>query len=319
MKKLTMVMRCGIPKDNAENMHYTLIDEKYSFIRASGAELFKALNSGKYEVTNMGVTNGKLVSTNGAIDKYTLVNASNGLIEGKATGVVLNRVEGNGKLIGFTIFTAEGALAEINVETAVKLHTAGLLANSKIRHTANGDIIQSINGNYPLRVLEMKKASDGKVEIDLVFLGSAIGNGKKTVKYAGVIVNADSAAEFSKILPKLEALNGKVIEAVIQTGAPETIKDTLGNKRTGTAGVYTVIPFDNVIQLAEKDNSSIKNGTKTFMIACTDYDAGGEETNITVSNTFKVLDKQEGTKKATESLKKYVESSHAKLKEVGLK
>ena len=168
-------------------------------------------------------------------------------------------------------------------------------------------------------MLEVKKASNGKIDLDLVFLGSAIGKGKKAVRYAGVIVNADSAAEFSKMLPKLDALNNRVIEAVLATGAPETVKDTLGNKRTGTAGVYTVIPFDNFIQLAEKDNATIKNGTKTFMIACTDYDADGDETNITVSNTFKVLDKQEGTKKATESLKRYVETAHAKLKEVGLK
>ena len=319
MKKLTMVMRCGVPKDKAENMHYTLIDENYNFLRVSGAELLKDLNAKKYEVTNMGVVNGKLVSTNGAIDKYTLVNANTGAIEGKATGVVLNRVEANGKLLGYTIFTAEGTLAEVNVETAVRLHTNGLIANSKIRHTSTGDIIQSINGNYPLRVLEVKKASDGKIDLDLVFLGSAIGKGRKAVRYAGVIVNADSAAEFSKMLPKLDALNDRVIEAVLATGAPETVKDTLSNKRTGTAGVYTVIPFDNVIQLAEKANATIKNGTKTFMIACTDYDADGDETNITVSNTFKVLDKQEGTKKATESLKRYVETAHAKLKEVGLK
>lgn len=319
MSKLTMVMRCGIPKDKAENMQYTLIDENYKFLRVSGADLFKALKAGKYEVTNMGINKGKLVSTNGAIDKYTLVDANTGAIVGKPTAVVLNRVEANGKLLGYTMFTADGTLAEVNVPTAVKMHLAAGVANSKLRRTANGEIIQSINGHYPLRVLEVKKASNGKIDLDLVFLGSAIGNGKRVVRYAGIIVTAESAAEFSKLVNKLTSLNENLIAKVKETGAPATVEDTLGIKRTGTAGVYVVIPFDNVMKLAAKDSATIRNGTKTFMVACTDYDADGDESNITLSNTFKVLDKQEGTKKATESLKRYVETAYAKLKEVGLK
>lgn len=319
MRTLTMVMRCGVPKDNKENMQFTFVDQYYNFITLKGTDVVKALKANKYNFTNIGVTNGKLISTNGAMDRYTLVHAHTGAVVGKQAGVVLNRVEADGKLLGFTIFTPEGTLAEVGVDQAVKLHTAGILANSKLRNTATGPIIQSINGNYPLRIIAVNKAESGKIELDLIFLGAALGNGKQAVRYAGVIVDTESAADFSKLAPKLEKQNIGIIEKVKERGAEADVADTLGAKRTGTAGVYVVIPFENLVKLAEMEKATLKCSTKQFLIAVTDYDADKEESNITVSNTFKVLNKQEGTKKSEAALKKYVEAVHGKLKGIGIK
>lgn len=319
MNTLTMVMRCGEKKAPAASMLYTLIAEDYSFVRMSGEELAKAIQSKKVHVTNMGVTAKGLVATNGALDKYTLVSASSGVIVGKASPVVLNRAEADGKLIGYTIYNTDGVLQEVSVKQALMIHQVTPFANGKIRHTADGDIIQSIEGNYIIRKIEVKKAKAGKVKIDLVFIGSAIGNGKGA-KYAGVVVNCDNAADISKLYKTLLTQGKTTVEQVYAISKDIAVKDELAVKRTGTAGFYGVYPIKTVEELIKKADNTVSNGIGKIMVSTIDYDDDKAESRVTLavtlSNELKPIGKITGSDKSEKALKKYLEEVLTFLKGV---
>lgn len=312
MKRLTMVMRCGDIKAPAEAMHYTLIGDDYSFERMSGAELVKAITGKKVEVTNLGVTEKGLVSTNGAMKNYTLVDPT-GALASEPRAVILNRVESEKGLLGYTMYNTSGVLQEINVAQAADLARAGMIANGKIRHTQQGDIVASISGMYPLRTIKMVDATgkDNTISIDIMFIGSAIA-GKYNTKYAGVVINGKNAASVTKLYDTLVKANGKLIEKVLEiSGTDES--GSLGIKRTGTAGFYGVYPINTVFELVEKAGNKISLPMGKLMIACTDYDSNKEEATIVITPDMKPAGHQEGTPKANKALKEYTEKILNKL------
>lgn len=315
MKKLTMVMRCGDPKAPAEAMNYTLIGEDYSFERMSGADIVKAIAGGKIEVTNLGIKDKGLVSTNGAMKNYTLVDMSGVLID-KPRAVILNRVESEKGLLGYTMYNTNGVLQEVNVAQAAELARAGLIANGKIRHTQQGDIVASISGFYPLRTIKMGDTTDKSITVDVMFIGSAIA-GQHNTKYAGVIINGKNAAAITKLYDNLVKANNKLVEKVSEiSGADE--KDALGIKRTGTSGFYGVYPIDTAFELIEKAGNKITLPMGKLLIACTDYDDNKTEATIAITPDMKPAGHQEGTAKANKALKAYTEKVITKLKNVNI-
>lgn len=316
MKTLTMVMRCGDPKASAENMHYTLIGEDYSFERMSGAALANAIKAKKVEVTNMGVSEKGLIATNGAIKNYTLIDPAGNLV-GVPRAVILNRVELNDKLLGYTIYNQSGVLQEVTTPVAAQMATAGLIANGKIRHTQTGDIVASINGFYPLRVMKYTESTKMDITVDVMFIGSAI-KGRHMTKYAGLIVNGADAASISKVHKKLEAENKKLIDKMHADYA-EPSEDSFKIKVTGTAGMYGVYPIDTAFELIEKAKNNVGLPMGKLMIACTDYDSNKDEATVVLSSTMKPLGKQTGSAKANEVIKKYTEEILTKLNGVTIK
>ena len=315
MKKLTMVMRCGDAKSPAEALMYTLIGEDYSFTRLTGADIVSKLASKTIEVTNMGVENGKLVSTNGALKNYTLVDMS-GNLANEIKAVILNRVENEKGLLGYTVYGLNGTLQEMNVPTAVELAKAGKIANGKIRHTQQGDIVASIGGLYPLRTLKMQDTTDDKITVDLLFMGSALDGTGRASRYAGVIVNSKNAATVSKLYKKLSESNKTVVDKITAVSHDSNIADTLGMKVTGTAGFYGIYSLDTVYSLIEKANNTVSLPMGKLMIACTDYtDPDHIESNITLTPDLKPAGRQDGTNKGVESLKTYTKSILEKFKE----
>lgn len=313
MKTLTMVMRFGDPKALAESMHYTLIGEDYSFERMTGVEIVKAINAKKIAVTNLGVTDKGLVSTNGALKNYTLVDTSGKLV-GEAKAVILNRVENEKGLIGYTIYNASGVLQEVLVKDAANMANAGLISNGKIRHTQQGDIVASISGMYPLRTIKMGDAADKSINVDITFMGSAI-KGKHNTKYAGVIVNGKNAAAITKLYESLVKANNKLIGTIEESyGAKESA--SLGIKRTGTAGFYGVYPIEVAFDLFDKAGKKVSFPMGKLMIACTDYDADKSESAVAITPDLKSAGRQEGTEKSDKALKAYAEIVVAKLKEL---
>lgn len=319
MKKFTMVMRSGDPKGKAEEMYYTLIDQNYSFMTASGIEIMNGISAGKFEVTNLDVVGGRLKASNGAMDRYNLID-QNGVMQNKEYSVILDRVESNGELVGYTLFPVNGGLAEVTVEAAVAMHNNGGIANSKIRHTSKGDILQPINGSYNLRVINMKDKADGKIDIKVLFFGSSIGKGKAITKYTGVIINTDSAVEFGPMLNKLKDLNGKVVKNVLELGAEKEVVKSLPVTITGEAGVYVVIPTDSLLKIAKSPRAKIDLVSKSTMVACRDYSetSEGEETTLVLTKDFKVLREIKGTDRSYTEVKKYLSELKNGLKEVGL-
>ena len=313
MKRLTMVVRCGDVKANAEASIYTLIGEDYSFERMSGADIVKAIKAKKIEVTNMGVTEKGLVSTNGALKNYTTFDMAGNMV-GQPRAVVLNRVETEKGLIGYTIYHVDGTLHEVRVPQLVEMAQANMVANGKIRHTQQGDIVASISGLYPLRVMKLSEPVDKSITLDVMFFGSAI-KGKHNIKYVGAMVNAKNAAGITAIHKNLEGANAKLISSIKDvTGVDEAA--ALGIKRTGTAGFYGVFPMDSFIKLVEKADNKIAMPMGSVMIACTDYDADKAESNITIGKDKKPTGKQTGTEKADKALRGYAEKVLEKLADI---
>ena len=204
-QKFTMIVRHGT---KANVVAYSLISQDYQTITVDADTLAKDIKAEKYSVNNIDVdANGKIVSTNGALDKYTLVNNLTGKLEGVARAVILNRVEKENKLIGYTIFTQNASIAEVNVADAVLLANRKLISNGKIRHTQDGDIVSSISGNFPIRTIEISKAPKGEITIDLIFFGKVLST---DAEYCGAIVSCTSATEMSKLKDIISKSNAKV-------------------------------------------------------------------------------------------------------------
>lgn len=317
MKRLTMVMRCGDPKAPAEALHYTLIDEGYNFVRMSGVEVVKAIMAKKAEFTNMGVKDNQLVSTNGSLKNYTLVD-NMGNLASAPRAVVLNRVENEKGLIGYTIFNTAGVLQEINVATAATFAKQGVIANGKLRHTQQGDIVASISGNYPLRTIKMDEATDKTITVDVLFIGSAV-KGNESARYAGIIINGANAASVTKVYSKLSKASDTVITKVRSLGG-EKAAESLVMKRTGTAGFYGVYPIDTVFDMISKADNTISLPLDKLIIACTDYNSGEAcESSIELSKSMKPLGKDTGSEKADKGLRSYAETVLEKFKGIKIK
>ncbi len=309
MKTLTMVMRCGCKGDSIYKMTHTLIADDYSIVRLNGDAILEGIKSKKFVVTNMGITEKGLVVNNGAADKYTLIDAMTNAVKGKASPVVINRAETNGKLLGYVIFNTDGVLQEINVQQALIIHGVTPFANGKIRHTKDGDIIQSIEGNCPVRVIEVSKAPAGDINVDLIFLGSAIGTGTAKVKYAGIILDCENAAILSKLHGKLMGENKKLVDKVFDLSQDKKTFESLAVKRTGTAGFYGVFPTAVVFELIKKAGNKVSIAFEDLMVSCIDYKEDGTESMVKLSksNGLKPSGKKAGTAQSEKALKEYVE------------
>lgn len=275
MKTLTMITRHGENKENI--VAYTLISSDYQTVTVSAKDLESGIKSKKFVVTNMAVENGKLVSTNGALDKYTLINTKTNNIEGVAKAVILNRVEVNGKLAGYTIFTQSGTLAEVNVADAVALCTKKLISNGKIRHTQERDIVSAINGNYPLREITMDKAPKGEVAVNLLFFGTTLGT---DAQYFGGIVECTSATEMSKLNDVLSKSNAKIISSVAKVGGQE-VRESLGIKRVGANSLYGVFEI-SVLEKLVANKSNVTNNMGAVLVSAVKYNSNKEAIEATV-------------------------------------
>ena len=177
-----------------------------------------------------------------------------------------------------------------------------------------------MRGDYPLRQVSIKKEAEApsKYELDLIFLGSTVGASKESAKYAGLIINTDSAVDFSKLLPLLEKKNEGLTSKICEITGDDN-KASLEIKRTATSGVYAVIPYSDFLTLAKSKGSVLINKLGTFVIACIDSTDSDiiEESNVVVTKDFKLKDKQDGTVKSDSFLKKYIEESIKDLREIG--
>ena len=304
MKALTMVMTRGYP--NSEPISYIFISDDYSIVEMSKKELAQAILGKKARFTNVDIENGKVVSTNGAFEKYNVINNSTGGLIGKANPVIINRVEVNGEISGYTIFNTSLVLQEVSVEQAVKIHKATPFCNGKLRDTKNGYIISSIKGVYPLRVIEISKKTSEKADVELMFVGSAIGNGNGMSKYAGIIVTCENAAYMSKVYKKLKGDSTKIIQEARKLGA--TVEDckSLEIQRVGAAGIYGVFGIDVVKQLINLAGGKVKAVMDTIAIACIDYTDENIESNVKITKDFKIKDSKKGNDRTDRAVKGFI-------------
>lgn len=298
MKTLTMIARHGIDKDNING--YTLMTSDYQTETCSVKDLVAKMNKG-LAVTNLAVEGGKIVSTNGALDKYTLFNSQTGEIIGTPKAVIIDRVEQNGKLVGYTVFMQNGTLAELSVLDAATLADKKLISNGKIKHTAEGDIVSAIGGTYPLRTINIDKAPKGEITADILYFSSVVGAG---IEYAGAIISCTSATEMSKLIDVINKSNAKVVSTVVKV-AGNSARESLAIKRMGANSVYAIVET-SVIEKLVKANASIKNSVGKIIVSSIKYtDGEADEATITLNKEMKVVADGTADSKAANSAKNY--------------
>lgn len=284
MKTLTMITRHGATKENITG--YTLITSDYQTVTMPVKELAAAISSKKIAVTNLELSKKGLVSTNGALDKYTFVNTATNQVEGTARAVILDRVEQGGKLIGYTVFTQNGMLAELSVADAAALADKKLISNGKIKHTAEGNIVSAIGGTYPLREIPMNKAPKGEASINLMYFGTVVG---APVDYFGAIISCTSATEMSKITDALSKSNAKVIATVAKVGG-QHVRESLAIKRFGANSLYGVFEVAMLAKLASA-GAKVQSKLGSLTVSAIKYTNDGvEEDTIKLSTDWKVIE-----------------------------
>lgn len=304
MKAFTMITRHGLvdSKGNKVVSAYTLISDNYQTITMPEAELVKAIASKHISVANLDVSGNSIVSTNGALDKYTYIDNASGNVVGTPRAVVLDRVEKDGKLTGYTVFTQTGTIAELSVDYAAKLADKKLIANGKVKHTASGDIVSAIGGNYPLRTIEIAKAPKGEVTVNLVFFGKTVG---AEGNYFGAIVSCTSATEMSKLNSILNTSNAKVKADVSKVAS---VKDTqsLAIQRFGANGVYGVFELSLLKKLVD-NNAHVQNKLGSAVVSVVKYDTDGTttEATITLDKTWKAVKSNLADEELAEKVKAY--------------
>lgn len=300
-----MVARSGNPKGNTGEMNYTLVGDDFSIHTMKGDKLAQSINSNKIKVNNMAVTAKGLVSTNGAIDKYTTFDNFGNII-GTPRCVVLNRIEKNGKLSGYVLFTNTGVITQIDIASASKLAINGLIANGKVRHTAEGDIVSSITGQYPLVEIQLNDVKEETPNIDVVFFGSAISGGK-AIHFGGVTVTSKSSKTIAKMFTTLNSASIRLREKLAEDyGYSEDELKSFEFKQAPGAGFYGVYPIDTVNKLM--GSGKVKCSIGKLMVGCSDRSDKDNPESIAVVDMKKksIVNSQEGTAKSDEKLKKYV-------------
>lgn len=308
MKNLTMVVRFGSKNMSSNQMTYAFVSDDYSFIKMSGNEVIDAIINKKFNFTNMGVEKGQLISTNGVLDRYTLVDtvSGKGQIIGKPAPVVLNRIEVNGKLVGYTIFNTNMILQEVKVDQAVKIHSVTPFANGKIRHTQSGDIIQSIVGNYPIRVVELKKVKQEDLSVDLVFTSKAIGKNGEKLSYAGVFVNSKNVGTLTKVYNKLVEHNKSLINKAYEVTGDSKVKTSFAIQTTANSGFYGVFSMDIVKELVKRAGNKIKVNLGNIIISAIDFtDDDSPESKIVLSKKLDVVNTVKGNDVSDRLVKQY--------------
>lgn len=267
----TMITRIG--KSNKEVSAYTLINENYETKTIKVSALAKILATDKGGVTNLALKDGKIVSTNGALDNYTLIDTDEqpgNAIKSTPRAVILNRAEQNGKLIGYTVYMVNGAIAELNVAQAVELVNKKLVANGKIKHTQSGDIVSSIGGEYPLRVIKVAEAPKAEIVCKPMLF-----NKISDIECFGIIVKSTSAVQMTAINKVLEAANKSLVAKIEKAGLE---KAAFENQRVSATGVYAVIE--------EKEAAKIFGKTKVDFggMVVSVIDKSGEEVVVSVNS-----------------------------------
>lgn len=291
MVTFTMVARIGRDiKEPASG--FMLISNSYDTAMFTSEQLRKAIAEKSCEVINL---DSELKATNGALNKYTMLDESTGAIIGKAYNVILNRVEKDGKLVGYTMFTTAGKVVNVNVETAVSLARQQMISNGKIRETQTGAIVSSINGNYPLREIKVEDAPKSAIH-GLVMYMAVMNKQNKGLTYAGVLFQGTSVPQMQKFNSEVKVKNQAFISRVHDEIGLQDVKELEAVNRNMTMQ-FAVISLSTLKGLI-RDNPNLELKTNsTLLLSAVDYTDGEPiESRINVTKGWVKKVSESGTK-----------------------
>ena len=111
----------------------------------SVTELEKAMASKQIVLANAELKDGKVVTTNGALSRYTTINMNNEVV-GEASCVILCRIKPKND---FVVVNFDGNAARLTNEQAIEISSKVGIANGKIVERDGKKIVSSIVGEYP--------------------------------------------------------------------------------------------------------------------------------------------------------------------------
>lgn len=114
------------------------------------------ISRGIATIDNIGITNNKVVGTNGAINR--LPKIFNGNLVEKSPLIIVNQLGDE----GYTVADYKGTVIKMKAEVALRYAKSDGIANGKVVQKDGKSFISSISGNY--KVIEMAEASSDKIK-----------------------------------------------------------------------------------------------------------------------------------------------------------
>lgn len=310
----TMVCRKGDPKGSTLDMGYMLLGADGSQVGVSGRDLYNKLKSHQIEVVNLSIKGNEIISTNGDIKKYPMqvIDAKGERWENGNVGVIVGRIETNGKLSGYRMFCSGTIVDPCSVADAMRIYNQNGIANGKVRHTSEGDIISAIGGTFPLyefkqeKVAEKKVEETGKDKLSILFITVAT-DGKTSVAYAGVLVTNSYVGQSQSYQRICSKANDRVMDGIKKLnkayGITDYNYDSLKQKNVNDKAFYTVVDVEYLKKMIKSfasnfydDNDYAQiftDGVGTALSVMNYSEDGYDDVKLSVSGVMANLKKEE--------------------------
>lgn len=291
---------------------FGFISSDYKTMTMSLAQTIEVIKSKKAVITNLGLENGKVVATNGAMNRYSMVNTTTGMPDGEQMAVVLNRVEENGKLAYYTVFMQDCTVREVGIREAVAMCKGNVLSNGKIKHTNDGDIVSSIAGSFILRQIEPTKAPTEETMISIMYFETMAGG----PSYFGGVITSKSAVQITNMRDKLETSNLALIKDCEKAGK-QNAKAVFGIQRMSENSFFGAFPLSVLDKLiSAKEIKFICNGE--ILVSVTDAKAEKSPSILALNNKLEVAGVKQKPESAAEGerVKDFASKIASKYKEL---
>ena len=225
----------------------------------------KAESCGGEGIHGLGISNGKLSGSNGALSRYSLYK--NGVLQGKFIPVVLNKI---GEA-GFEIIAPNCRVLKLRENDAVTVAMKYGIANGKVVTRNNSErFISAISGEYS----DYEKSS--KAEVDPVIQSQMIRNpGAITVSMLNRALNSETYKEIKKAEGQVASNNQSVTGAKTQgksvNSAQRNIQlrqavgvsdETKSNIDTNKVQRKAINRIDQIIESAKSVESAALSGRR---------------------------------------------------------
>lgn len=271
--KYTMVSTLGIVQNKKkEYQRFMLVDSNYHSTMVSAEDVVRALTKEPDCISNMEIREGKPISSNGALDRYAFGDLMTGQYVGVPSYVIIDRLESNGELVGYTVYNPQGMIQRIDVATAVKLAKEKLICNGKIRTSSKGkEIVSSIKGDY--NVISADSAKQKKAEKIKVQLMFSTMNGNTNISYTGMIVDCVDMQRLSQIITECKKANETMVAKIKPYGGIKAAKE-LQIVPMAESKFYVVIPDGELSKLCALPSVELKVSNR-FSISVMSYKKDG--------------------------------------------
>ena len=136
------------------------------FMNVPADNVREVIEGRKAHIVNLGVVDGKVVGTNGVLDRYPVINANGKLLSKRSPLIVVNQLED----AGYTVVDYKGTLKKVRTKSVVEYAKVHGIANGKVVSKDNIEFISSIVGSYPIQKIEEARISGTQEEAAAAYI-----------------------------------------------------------------------------------------------------------------------------------------------------